>query len=286
MNDTQKTSQSHQEILRDIGNRLHEGRSLKRMSQEEVAANLKLSLSQVKGLETGDWSFLPDGIYALGFLRQYATMVGVDVAAEVYQLKTELSLKQPVTIPDPAIAPNRRWTIFSLLLLLALAAYFNLQQNNDEPSVSIVTTKVASSSITRVEQPATQKEDALIHPLTSNNATAIEPYSNQETIALPKQANNDDGMIHHLLLTAVGGDVWLSVSTVAAEDKPTRKLKEMLLRDGQTVIIDTTEKNLLLTAGNAIALSIRIDDVIRYPAGTLAADGKVLRKFFLNLLAS
>lgn len=288
MNDTQNTAPSQQNILRDLGNRLHEARAMKRISQEEVAATLKLSLSQVKGLETGDWSFLPDGIYALGFLRQYANMLGVDVSAEIYQLKTKLSLKQPVTISDPAIAPSRRWAIFSLLLFVALAVYFNMEQNNDQPSTSIETTKLIPLPATTAAKPFAQKEDIAVAPPTLTHGITtpaiIEPYSNQENkVVVPTPTANDAGVIHHLLLSAMGGDVWLSLSTVPSEGKETTKLKEMLLRDGQTASIDTTEEHLLLTAGNAIALSISIDDMIRYPAGTLGMDGKVLRKLWLTL---
>ncbi|MDQ6975194.1 MAG: helix-turn-helix domain-containing protein [Mariprofundaceae bacterium] len=295
---TENTAPSHEETLLDIGNRLYEARKKKRISQEEVSAHLKLSVSQVKGLETGDWGLLPDAIYALGFLRQYAAMLGVDIDANIDQLKTNLSLTQPITIPDPAIAPNKRWAMAALFLFIALFAYFNFQQDNDlqdndlqeinnapassapEPAAVVpMHTKPMRIAPINKEEPPTS--DRALKSQAATKPTAMGSEGNEKAITPNKTGNN--GM-HRVLLLADGGSVWLSLSVLNPKNGETIKLKETLLRDGENISVDTAGNHLLLTAGNAMALSISIDGIMRYKTGTLGIDGKVLRKFAFNLV--
>lgn len=48
------------------------------LSQDDIAAKLKLAPRQVAAIESGDWSALPERTFTRGFMRNYARMVGVD----------------------------------------------------------------------------------------------------------------------------------------------------------------------------------------------------------------
>ena len=50
------------------------------MSEEDIARRLKLSVAQVKAIETGDHSRLPSEVFVRGFIRSYARLLNVDIA--------------------------------------------------------------------------------------------------------------------------------------------------------------------------------------------------------------
>lgn len=66
--------------LAELGVALREARESCGYSVEEVASRLKIMVRIVKAIEEGDKSSLPHPVYARGFIRAYAALVGVDEA--------------------------------------------------------------------------------------------------------------------------------------------------------------------------------------------------------------
>jgi len=302
MTDSPSTPLSREERLREIGKRLYEARQAKNISTSQVAGNLNFSVSQVKGLESGDWSVLPDQVYGLGFLRQYATYLGVDIHDDIHDLKSAVSFTQPLTIPDPAVAPTRRWAWAALLLFIALAVYYNLQGvegdgmasllpnpptlavNNAPPSVVIPAPSPVSKTTDTVPatvEPAPSVEAKAVPTVEPKPAViAQDTYSETAQITSTHKA---DAVAHHVLFSANGGDVWLRLNAVGADGRVAAKLKETLLRDGQEINFATNESQILFTAGNALNLTITVDDRVIHTRGSLGQNGKVLRNMPLNL---
>ncbi len=66
------------EMLTDVGSRLRAAREAKQLSLREIADTTKISVSALEALEENDVARLPGGIYSRGFVRSYATAVGLD----------------------------------------------------------------------------------------------------------------------------------------------------------------------------------------------------------------
>lgn len=81
------------------GARLRKARESLGLSAEEVAAELRLSVSQIKALEQDDYAELPGATYVRGYLRSYARLVKVDEDSVLPPIYTE-----PVTRSLHAIA--------------------------------------------------------------------------------------------------------------------------------------------------------------------------------------
>jgi transcriptional regulator with XRE-family HTH domain len=64
---------------REFGASLRRERELRGISLDEIAAQTKVSASLLAGLEHGDLSRWPTGIFRRSFLRSYAKAIGVDV---------------------------------------------------------------------------------------------------------------------------------------------------------------------------------------------------------------
>ena len=62
----------------DVGLRLRTAREAKQISLREIAASTKISVSALEALEENDVAQLPGGIFTRGFVRSYATEVGLD----------------------------------------------------------------------------------------------------------------------------------------------------------------------------------------------------------------
>ncbi len=314
MTENHEEQLSREALLQALGERLRSTRKFKKISVEEVATTLKFSDSQVRALEEGDWSLLPDDVYALGFLRQYARLLRLDVSDEIAQLKSDMTLRQPWTIPDPAVAPNRRWAWLVFLLAIAGLVYANLWQDDSEISTgspastgmeqqtpdtigerqqgtvhqdaapTAATAQTAPAATTETNMAVASADEKQAVPPTKEEATTKPaPEAGAVDVAAAATTTMATGE-HQLLLAANGGDVWLQVHAV--DDKGNKKkLKEILLRDGQHLLLQSDASTLLLTAGNAMALSVGIDGKERYAVGSLGKDGRVLRDFPLPLAA-
>ncbi len=67
-----------QAILVDIGRQLAEAREQRGLSVDQVAQEIHIRQAFLQAMEAGDFDALPDDVVARGFLRSYATFLGLD----------------------------------------------------------------------------------------------------------------------------------------------------------------------------------------------------------------
>ena len=81
--------------LAAVGARLTQLRELKGWTIEDVSARLKVSVTKLRALESGDVSHLPDTTFALGVVRSYAKMLGADPMPFTQALRREKGVPAP-----------------------------------------------------------------------------------------------------------------------------------------------------------------------------------------------
>ena len=89
--------------LADFGALLRERRIHKGLTEENVAAELKITSRLVKAIEEGDMESMPHAVYARGFIRAYAKLLAVDDSvthAACALLKDPIPLSSVGTLPD------------------------------------------------------------------------------------------------------------------------------------------------------------------------------------------
>ncbi|NKJ50940.1 helix-turn-helix domain-containing protein [Burkholderia sp. SG-MS1] len=91
----QPVVQSNLDSLAAAGARLSQLRESKGWSIEDVSARLKVSVTKLRALESGDISHLPDTTFALGVVRSYAKMVGADPTPFTQALRRETGVPAP-----------------------------------------------------------------------------------------------------------------------------------------------------------------------------------------------
>lgn len=111
--------ESSKGVLAEIGTRLREAREARGRTIDDIAVETHLKASHLRALEEGDESQLPEPVYIKGFIRRYASAVGVD--------GEELANRYWRTRPLPPTPPQRQefgvpWWVFPWIVGLVLVA--------------------------------------------------------------------------------------------------------------------------------------------------------------------
>lgn len=80
---------------KDIGIVLRRAREAQNASLEDISALLKIREDHLQALETNDFDRLPGHVYAIGFIRTYATHMGLN-AGELISLFKEATMSLPI----------------------------------------------------------------------------------------------------------------------------------------------------------------------------------------------
>lgn len=84
-----------------VGTMLHDVRANKKIELDDVAKNLRIKKAYLTAIEESDYENIPEAPYGVGFVRSYASFLGLDSSRIVQLFKEET--KQVV---EPEIAPE------------------------------------------------------------------------------------------------------------------------------------------------------------------------------------
>ena len=146
------TGFSHKNILPDshLGAWLITARSAKGWGLEILEEKTGVALNYWQALENGQYQILPGKIYAMGFIRQYAELVGLDPLKAQAWLENEYQEKVFVNPEAQAIKHCRNWNcaVQSRLIrnlaagvaVLAVLVYFglNFTRSTASPNLQIM----------------------------------------------------------------------------------------------------------------------------------------------------
>jgi helix-turn-helix protein len=92
-----------------VGTILREARNRRKVDLSEVEATTRIRLRYLRAIESEDWSVLPGGVYTRGFIRTYASFLGLDGErlAEDYRQSVEGDRVAAAEQAQPARRPDR-----------------------------------------------------------------------------------------------------------------------------------------------------------------------------------
>jgi len=275
-------AENREALLAEIGRRLRASREEQGHDIEDVATALNLRKVYVQALEDGRWEDMPGEVYALGFLRQYAAHLGLDMDTDIRQLKSgEYRLTRPLTFPDPPIAPSKTWSVIAAVFFVALFVLFNIFTPSEDVPRHLVSEQPSPPPISPAPAPLREPEQpAAAQPAAPQ--TTEQPAEASPSLAITTELPQ----VHHYVFEAVGAPAWLQIfrEPGAGEDEA-ELVREVLLQPGEHLTLDDAAGTLLITCGNAAALQIRVDGRIHAEAGSLGESGKVLRNYRLTATA-
>jgi cytoskeleton protein RodZ len=223
----------------EIGNSLREARLRQNLDFGSVEAGTRIRSKYIEALETERFEVLPGETYVKGFLRTYAEFLGLDGQLYVDEYNSRFASAEELLAPSAP--PRHRRELHrvgdSNLVVVALAAI-----------VAVTILVVVAFGFGNGEP----SSDPSVPPQTSS--------SPQESGTTEPAANAGGGRksgqrdVAKLVLTAVGGDSWLSVRAGGAQGQ---QLFTGTLEQGQKQMF--TRKRLWLQMGQPGALKVTLN---------------------------
>lgn len=114
-----------------VGTQLHDARESQSISLEDIAKSTRIPLRQLQNIENSDYDKLPAPTYSIGFVKAYASAVGLDPKALALEFREEINFRSSTQgagdyfePTDPARVPPRSlaWIAAGIALLL-IAGY-------------------------------------------------------------------------------------------------------------------------------------------------------------------
>jgi cytoskeletal protein RodZ len=274
---------------KEFGQRLRNAREARGGVLRDIAATTKISMAALEGLERGDASKLPGGIFSRAFVRAYAREVGLDGDATVRDFVEAFPdpvqpLRDTPRLNEPV--RERRWpgwlqgAVAPLVLVAAAGA-----------GLSMMPWPAVERYLARVETPAAVS--GALPTVSVADGPRVAPAEELQSPATPV----DPAALPAVTPTAgrpgEGGAVpaaGLAETVVDAASAPLRLSMEptgtcwvRVVSDGSVVFaremragereVREADGELVLTVGNAAAFSYRINDV---PGRPLGPAGKVV----------
>jgi Helix-turn-helix domain/RodZ C-terminal domain len=113
---------------RGVGTFLHQARNRRQIELTEVEAATRIRLRYLSAIENEEWDVLPGGVYTRGFIRTYASFLGLDGErlVEDYRASVERWHRTPgeqVRGGDPSVGDRATagWGRLSLVALVVVA---------------------------------------------------------------------------------------------------------------------------------------------------------------------
>jgi cytoskeleton protein RodZ len=265
----------------------------------EVAAGLRIRLPYLEALEDGRIADLPGNAYALGFLRTYATALGLDAdelarrfkaEAAAVNRKTELSF--PVPVPERGVPAGAVVLLGAILAVGAYVGWYRLSGEGKLPAEAVAPVPARLAPLAEQAVPPTPLPPAPVAapaapPVAvaaahdgpfvppSSAAAALPPPGNPmpamqpASIAAPPVGPTAAAAAQVMppspdgtrIVLRAKSDAWMQV-----RDRGGQVLLNRVLHPGDTWAVPV-RANLLLTTGNAGGTELVVDGTTAPPLG-------------------
>ncbi|WP_164118731.1 RodZ domain-containing protein [Sphingorhabdus sp. Alg239-R122] len=119
--------ESEEFVFHTVGDRLREARVEQKKELADIAATTRVPMRHLEAIEASDYDALPGRTYAVGFVKAYASAVGMPAAELVSDLKDEMGHGDASyhgsaghELEDPSKIPSSRLAWVAALLGIAL----------------------------------------------------------------------------------------------------------------------------------------------------------------------
>ena len=248
-----RTDNSPQEAAR-VGEELREARNALGVSLEDAAAQLRINKRYLQALEEGRVKDLPGAAYAVGFVRSYATALGLDPDEAVRRFRdvsgTAVTKSGDLVFPEPV--PRRgipTGVLAALGLALAMGGYIAWYQWSGRGERVVDAVPPLPPRLERaVEGPVTRETPPV--PVVEPPAPAPAPAPAPVAAPPPPRIDPDKPRV----VIRAKGESWVQI-----RDNPgNRVLTDRVLRAGEIIEIPN-RPGIVLTTGKAESLDILVD---------------------------
>jgi len=274
-----------------VGAELRAARNRLGWALPDVAATLRIRLPYLQAIEDGRVADLPGNTYAVGFLRTYASALGLDAAeaarrfrAEAQEVNRKTELEFPAPVPQRGVPVGAVVLLGLLLTAGAYVAWYRMSgdtrsaaevvpavpdrlapladraapPSNPSPQVASILPPPPPASAGRPASPAAAAPAAPV----ADPPTPPPAPSAATSPAAATPASTPD--VPHLLIRAKS-DAWIQV-----RERQGAVLLSRVMRGGESWPVPHGAK-LLMTTGNAGGTELVVDGVAAPPLGPSGA---------------
>lgn len=177
--------------MKEMGQNLRQGRERMGLSVDDVVQRTKISKVNVLALEAGDVEGLPHPVYAKGFVRNYAKLLGLEAEAYAEVLGREFLVEDNVAPPQPegeaaaepstlAESEGGRWKVLvaGLVLLACLVGVVVFMYSGENGDMTVEEAAVpAETAPASVERAAPEVAAPAQEPQAEADQEAVEGQS-------------------------------------------------------------------------------------------------------------
>lgn len=160
--------------MSDVGEMLRDARHKRGVGLDEVAAATRIKEPFLAALEDGDYSLLPGPAYITGFLRNYASYLGLhpdDVVQQYYARRPQppVSVKAATRVLASGYQREHRsrlYWIFGVMAFLLVSGYAIKQYNDSTAHAYQAPVNVTASGLSGTISPTPAVKRAMSRPVT------------------------------------------------------------------------------------------------------------------------
>lgn len=179
-----------------VGQTLRESREAQGIPLEDVAVRLRLMQRQVEAMETDDFASLGQPVFARGFVRNYARLLGL--VPETLLARMEGAPEEQPMVSQAELPPQHAWLsspwlillLLALLLLLAIPVGLYLWLNSGTDETPDSPAPAAQSSSRPMPAPVAETSATPSSPVLQ--AAPSSPVSPAAPPVVPSQADEAD----------------------------------------------------------------------------------------------
>jgi cytoskeleton protein RodZ len=260
-------------------------------SLPDVADSLRIRLPYLEALEAGAIDALPGNAYALGYVRTYAKILGLNADEAARRFKAEAAAVTGKTrLAFPVPAPKRGVPAGAMVLLgvvLAIGAYVGWYRLSGDGRLPAEASLQVPQRLAPLAEQAIRPPPAPPAAAVAAATAPVEPPTSQPAAAAPAAPAISPGSAAAASIPATpvpppnaarivlraNADAWVQV-----RDRAGPILLNRILHPGETWEVPT-KPNLLLTTGNAGGTDLLVDGVT---APSLGGSGAVRRDLPLD----
>jgi len=262
-----------------VGADLRAARQRLGLALPDVAAKLRIKLSFLEAVEDGRLADLPGHVYAVGFARAYAMLLGLDADETARRFRPEAhAVNQRTELVFPAPVSDRGVPAGAVVLLGVLLAagtyagwyHFSGDARPTAEMVPIVPERLASLA-DRMTSPNPPPQVASILPNSSAGAPAAPtlnpepPMADAASAVSAAPASPAPVTDESRMLLRLNSDTWIQV-----RERQGHVLLNRVMRGGETWPVPKGAA-LLLTTGNAGGTELLVDGEATPPLGPSGA---------------
>ena len=186
------SSEQSESLAPKVGVLLAKARKAQKLSVEDVAASLRLSVAKINALEADDFLVISDPTLARGFIRSYARLLKLDpepllmahrqlIPAEIVNpigVKTEV-----VSSPVQSSSFGKKSIILGLVLVVIILVWFFGFHSESDPDVAEVNVSMATQeSIPQQALPVAEREVKNNEQVTELQLPQVAEQTNSESL--------------------------------------------------------------------------------------------------------